>query len=241
MSFTEDNIMAFASRTGVVSLISASLGVACADSPVRPYVPAPTPGSASVRLTGHVTDRGGASLSQTQVAITSDDGEAIEIETGADGRFGIKLSRAAVEYIGYVTRDGFEPVRFSLDGDALRADNLDLVFRLYAIVRVEAGRSIALSVSSDDELCEYRVSHVDRGPCRRVRIFSTTRGRLTISAGVSAADEAAGHGVMVQRPDPPFETETPFEVGAGWEIPVEIIKTGGGDTTRFTLETTLVP
>ena len=233
--------MAFASRIGVVSLIAASLGAACADSPVRPYVPAPSPGSASVRLTGHVTDRGGVPLSQAQVAITSDDGEVIEIATGADGRFDIKLSRSALEYIGYVTRDGFEPIRFSLDYAALRVDSLDVVFRLYAIVRVEAGRSIELSVSSDDEICDYTISHVDRGPCRRVRIFSPRAGRLTISARVSVADEAAGHGVMVQRPDPPFGTSDPIEVGAEWEFPVEIVKIGAGDTTRFTLQTTFAP
>jgi hypothetical protein len=232
--------MALTSRVGVVSTIAASL-VACTDSPVRPYVPAPSPGSATVRLAGQVTDRGGAPLSQAEVVITSDAGEVTEVTTGADGRFGIKLSRAALEYVGYVTRDGFEPVRFSLDYVALRGDSLDVVFRLYAIVRVEAGTSIELSVSSDDELCEFRISHVDWGPCRRVRIFSPMAGRLTISARVGAADEAAGHGVMVQRPDPPFETEAPFEVGAGWEIPIEIIKTGGGDITRFTLKTTLAP
>jgi hypothetical protein len=233
--------MALTSRVGVVSMIAASLAVACTDSPVRPYVPAPSPGSASVRLTGHVTDRGGAPLSQAEVVITSDDGEVTEVGTDADGRFGVKLSRAALEYIGYVTKDGFEPVRFSLDYAALRADSLDVVFRLYAIVRVEAGRSIELSVSSGDDLCDYTISHVDRGPCRRVRIFSPRAGRLTISARVSAADEAAGHGVLVQRPDPPFGTSDPIEVGAEWEFPVEIIKIGAGETTRFTLQTTFAP
>jgi hypothetical protein len=233
--------MAVASRIGIVSVISASLGVACADSPVRPYVPAPSPGSASIRLTGHVTDRGGTPLSRAQVVITSEEGEVTEIATGADGRFGIKLSRAAVEYVGYVTRDGFEPVRFSLDDAALRADSLDVVFRLYAIVRVEAGRSLELSVRSDDELCDYTISHVDRGPCRRIRVFSPFAGRLGVTARVSAADEAAGHAVMAQLPNPPFETSSPVDVGAGWETLVEIVKIGGGDTTRFTLQTTFAP
>ena len=233
--------MALSCRIGLASMITASLAAGCTDSPGRRYVPAPSPGAATVRLTGHVTDRGGVPLPQAQIVITGDDGEVIEIATDADGRFGIKLGRAAVEYVGYVSRDGFEPLRFSLDNTALRADSLDVVFRLYAIVRVEAGRSIELSVSSDDEYCDYRISHVDRGPCRRVRIFSTSPGHLTVSADVSAADQAIGHAVMVQRPDSPYGTETPFEIGAGWEIPVEILKTGGGDTTRFTLRTTFAP
>jgi hypothetical protein len=232
--------MARTSRVGVVSMITASLVAGCSDTPVRRYGPAPSPASATIPVTGQVTDRGGTPLSQAHVAIASEL-ESLEIATDDGGRFAIKLDRAGMEYSGEVTKDGFEPVRFSLDEVALTAHDLALTFRLYEIVRVEAGRSIDLSVSSHDEICAYRISHFDQGPCRRVRIFSPIQGRLAISAGVSAADEAAGHGVMVQRPDPPFELEAAVEVGAGWEIPVEIIKTGVGETTRFTLRTTIAP
>jgi hypothetical protein len=112
--------------------------------------------------------------------------------------------------------------------------------RLYEIVRIGAGGSIEQTVRADDPICQFTASHVDEGPCRRIRVVSPTRGTLRIAATVTTSESPYPDVfVFVQSPNPPFDVTAPFVVEAGSETIVEVI--GPWETTTFRLHSTLGP
>jgi Carboxypeptidase regulatory-like domain len=207
---------------------------ACGGSPVRPSDgsahsrPLPPP----ARLAGSVTDGYSRPVVQALVTVANGEGEIASAVTGAGGMYEMRFDPAKGAIKGEVTKDGFEPSPIVVTGSGFGVRDYEKNVRLYEIVRIRAGEAIEQTVKADDPLCQLTWSHVDEGPCRRVRVVSPTQGRLRITATVTGSESPYPDPFLfLQSPQPPFYVGDPFDVGAGSETIVEII--GPWETTTY--------
>lgn len=212
----------------------------CGRSPAAPSArgQANTPEGPSI--TGRVTDGTGSGVAQARILVLSGANESREAVSDANGFYTLTGDPARGVYSGNVTRPGFEPSPLSVHFQPGVSSHPRFNVRLYEIVRISAGETIEQTVRADDPTCDYTVSHVDYGPCRRIRVVSPARGRLTVWATVSASESPYPDiQPWLQLPHPPFYVGDPFEVVAGSETIVEIIAPWA--TTTFALRTALEP
>ena len=207
--------------------LAATIAVGCSQPPVSPTV-ASTHGST---LSGRVLDGDGEPVAGARITVFGHD-DITETQSDADGRY-----RVFDLPIGYgaagvdVDKDGFERSLLSIVLGTASGQERDL--RLHRILRITANESAEVRIRSDDPICidpsefEY--------PCRRVRVVSTSPGRLFVSP-VDTFDPVAATSVVLASPGHPDGTSggtLSFDVVAGTETVVDVRLVRGAGASIF--------
>ena len=145
-----------------------------------------------------------------------------EAVSDAVGAYTLTIDRQDSLAVVEVRKDGFEPSQLYVSLGSSGAAEVKRNLRLHEILRIRAGESVDLSIDENDPFCE---NSLDEWWCRRVRIFSPSRGQLTVAASV---DGSAAHLIRLQLPGQhePAPDTLRIPVDAGSETIVEVLRVG---------------
>jgi hypothetical protein len=154
-----------------------------APSPVSEPAPAqPAPPLAGMtRVTGQVVEPGGPAVPGAVITWLYG-GQPSRAVTGATGAYELTLDTQPPEVVKLsVEKDGYEPSVLYVAADGRAEVRRDL--HLHRILRVAVGGSVSLPIGPSDSFCG---NDADRGydpdakPCRRIRVGTSSEGRLDI-------------------------------------------------------------
>jgi hypothetical protein len=227
-------------------LVATGCGSDTPRTPTAPEAPrtttsVPAPPSASLRLTGVVTDDEGRSVSGASVTVHPSGGNVVSTTTDMTGAYTVEFdTRAnAVFSTGFlvVSQPGYEQYSryLNLAANGQIAQNL----HLHRLTRIAAGAVTSIVVAPADSSCGLS----DEWVCRTVRVTTAAPGTLTLTLASDPPTRQVRF--CVSEASVPFQCDPSslaFRVSAGAEVIVELdlVWTATQDE-RLTLSTSLEP
>ena len=171
------------------------------------------------------------------------------VKSASDGRYAAEVGAPFCSVRVTITGDGLEPHQELLPA----TDNDHRDFVLHSLVRIDAGQQVSLSLAPSDQKCDEWRLDTNEWPCRKVHVFSSAGGMLTLRLRWDDPVNQLGLQVFRSSPsreDPPC-CETPsvaLPVNAGEDVEVQVLflnlgfRPFGGPThgtQQFTLVTSL--